>query len=81
LFGIENSDFATTAEEKPGKYTKVLNDLSELLDGAKSKEPDLAPKFSKKKEQTFASRLYSGWQHPYKHFYSQLQFLECQNSP
>jgi len=50
LFGIENSDFASTADEKPGKYSKALGDLSELLDGAKPKEPDLAPKFSKKKE-------------------------------
>lgn len=72
LFGIEHSDWAPTADEKPGKYSKVLGDLTELLDGAKS-EPDLSqPKFSKKKEQSYASRLYSGWQHTYKHFYSQL---------
>jgi hypothetical protein len=32
-------------------------------------------------DQKHSSRLYSGWEHPYKHFYQQLINQKCQNAP
>jgi len=65
-------------------FFEEMDDLLEpSSDGSKNdkKEPIKAKQVISSYKPSFSSRLYSGWQHPYSHFHSQLLHLKCQNSP
>ena len=72
LYGLENSNIEID------QFASKFESLFDSLDPNKS----VAAKESKpEKEKKCSSRLYSGWEHPYKHFYQQLLNQKCRNTP